>query len=422
MNDEFETRLNACSLEVLHSNQPFETDGIDETSKSSYSSSSLPLIIGCYQLNETKKDDDTACQEAGEDEDGSTQPQESTRSGELILFDASQETVSGGGGGDGGDSKNGFQFGEPIQYLKTGSGILDGKWFQDSQLLYRKDRSSYLYATACASGSIEIYSLDHHGDENIRTKSLQLVGSSDSEASDGLALSLDWDKCKQEGDVTRIVSSYSDGSLAIHNVQPVENQLVLEESHRWDAHTLFGCPSEVWTTCFATNKHYNTYKDVIISGGDDCKMKVWDIRCYSKPMHIKGDREFDAGVTAVTYHPTQEHIFGVGSYDENVRIWDMRFLSAKSPPMKKIHVGGGVWRVKWHPEEKSKLLIGAMHGGCRILNVGELNDEKDSSIEIVQEFTQHKSMAYGADWLFCSQTKNDAAASCSFYDRQAFIW
>ena len=418
--DRFETRLNACSLEVLQANYPLgQIDGNDGVTSTSCSSS-LPLIIGCYQLNESKKDNVTSCPEAEEKEDvsGNGQSQESTRSGELVLFDVSRETMAGDSGGD--DSQN-FQFGEPMQYLETGSGILDGKWFQESQLLYKEGKSSYLYATACASGSIEIYSLDHHG-ENKETKSLQLVGSSDSDGSNGLSLSLDWEKFKGEEDMTHIVSSYSNGSLAIHNAQPVENQLVVEEIHRWDAHTLFGCPSEVWTTCFATNKDFNTYKDTIISGGDDCKMKVWDIRCHSKAMHIIGDSEFDAGVTAVTYHPSQEHIFAVGSYDESVRIWDMRFLSAKSPPMKKIHVGGGVWRVKWHPVDKSKLLIGAMHGGCRILNVGELKDELNSSIEIIREFTHHESMAYGADWLFCPETKNDAAVSCSFYDRQAIIW
>ena len=72
-----------------------------------------------------------------------------------------------------------------------------------------------------------------------------------------------------------------------------------------------------------------------------------------------------------------------------------------------------------------------MHGGCRIVQVVNLetgdeggNKEAKSAIKanITAEFTEHKSMAYGADWLYHATDQTEAAASCSFYDRQAFIW
>ena len=88
--------------------------------------------------------------------------------------------------------------------------------------------------------------------------------------------------------------------------------------------------------------------------------------------------------------------------------------------------------MKWHPscwgDETSdcgRLLVAAMHGGCRVIDIpafdarssnGDAND-----FEVLSVFTAHESMAYGADWI-CFGQSSDAVASCSFYDRKAFIW
>ena len=96
-------------------------------------------------------------------------------------------------------------------------------------------------------------------------------------------------------------------------------------------------------------------------------------------------------------------------------------------PMVKVHVGGGVWRIKWHPScwyneahSSGKMLVAAMHGGCRVVNANALDTQVDGDVSILSKFTEHKSMAYGADWISFDQC--DVAASCSFYDRQAFLW
>ena len=87
------------------------------------------------------------------------------------------------------------------------------------------------------------------------------------------------------------------------------------------------------------------------------------------------------------------------------------------------------------------MLVAAMHGGCRVVEVGNwdslededepsydnLNDyEAQFSFQVTKEFCEHESMAYGADWLVCQHpTRNgffEAAASCSFYDRAVFLW
>ena len=155
---------------------------------------------------------------------------------------------------------------------------------------------------------------------------------------------------------------------------------------------------------------------------------MWDIRQTRRPQHVIGDSEFAAGVTAISPHPSCSHVFAAGSYDEIVRIYDSR---KKDEPMTKFTVGGGVWRIKWHPSCRGKMLVAAMHGGCRVVNVPALNSTHQNADggdvyaggEVLSEFTAHESMAYGADWLcFDTPSREEVAASCSFYDRRAFLW
>jgi diphthamide biosynthesis protein 7 len=123
-------------------------------------------------------------------------------------------------------------------------------------------------------------------------------------------------------------------------------------------------------------------------------------------------------------------MFAAGSYDEFIRIYDRRKMDR---PMAKVCVGGGVWRIKWHPscwDDESggcgKLLVAAMHGGCRVIDIPALDARRSDidadDVEVLSVFTAHESMAYGADWICFGRSVHDAVASCSFYDRKAFIW
>lgn len=96
--------------------------------------------------------------------------------------------------------------------------------------------------------------------------------------------------------------------------------------------------------------------------------------------------------------------------------------------------------MKWHPYMPNRMLVGAMHAGCRVLNFsGGCFDvpnppsasvasvplyEVDSSLDTeitttcTKSFSKHESMAYGADWLVCPHpTQNGYFEAAARYVR-----
>ena len=455
--DALTTPLNACSLETY-----FPIPRNDDINSRSDTPSAVPLVVGCYQLNESSQQLDSEDADAADSSSAG-----SSRCGELRLHMIPSPCTS----------KSDMKFGDAT-VLQMESGVLDGKWKRrikssnQSEETVLQSAQIPLFASACASGSIHIHGLqknkstDSTTNNNTSSWSLNHLASSEGQSDTGLCLALAWNDYIHEND-DQIVSSYSKGEVAIHQVSygNTIDAPKLKETHRWNAHTLFGCPSEVWTCSFLRGA-----ENVILSGADDvsifnyiiclvyennqsqhvfsshhcfflfnynynqCYMKVWDSRQTQRPVHKVGNTEFDAGVTAISSHPSLDNIFAVGSYDEHVRLYDYRKMDE---PLSKVSVGGGVWRIKWHPSTwsggcressscRGKLLVAAMHGGCRVVDFPSLNGgQKEYSTEeacILSEFTAHESMAYGADWISFGSPELEAAASCSFYDRKAFIW
>ena len=562
--DKITTPLNSCSLETFPPISSIDAEGkATETTKQLIV---VPLVIGCYQLNEpsssaalsTEKDDDEKADgiNAKEIEDGGSgivgdggglNERKSSRSGELRLFMVPAPAATST------ESESSIKFGEPSCVVEMESGVLDGKWRRrfvrsgeynevsggeefgalDCDNNHAgNNQSTPIFASACASGRIHIHSLtaanttESNDSSSSPSKAWHLSHISSSEeppsvedgtGSSPLCLSLAWNDHHHHLDmeisknnssaftnsennnpfIDQIVSSYSNGTVALHEVsciQSVNNfdetevstgsiinnhtsgNLTIRETHRWKAHTMFGCPSEVWTCSFLRGS-----ENVVMSGADDvrrffndiilfashekwndsdshnkthithysplpfyiyvqCSLKIWDIRQTQRPTHKIGDTEFEAGVTAISSHPALSHVFAVGSYDEYVRVYDHRKMDM---PLWKMGVGGGVWRIKWHPlcwdttntstkGYYGKMLVAAMHGGCRVLDFEELNswsekktcDDKrgDDEVKVLSKFTAHESMAYGSDWLWFGQSTIESVASCSFYDRQAFLW
>jgi hypothetical protein len=227
---------------------------------------------------------------------------------------------------------------DPHPYVipEQGGGILDGQWSTlPPNMMNDPDtcsRNSYCFASAHSTGEIQLYAIqavaDHAADDEeiwkIAVLGYSTVAKASSPLQRPLCLSLRWDHPApyqrtwdpQTSSTTpsRIVSTYSNGTVAVHDVTVSDlsnddgtiRAAQLIERDRWNAHALFpGLPVEVWTAAFVGSQ-------VVWSGGDDAAMKVWDIRATTRPMLVLPD-PFEAGVTCIAPHPTQAHIVAVGS-------------------------------------------------------------------------------------------------------------
>jgi len=402
--DHLQAPLNPCSLETIPT--PVElADG----------QKVWPLMLSCYQL----------------ENDGS-------RRGRMDLYTVKVPDIAGSN-----LSSMPLHFGEPhnILSIKT-SGILDGKWA--AMPANEQQAKRWSFATAHSSGEIRIHAFQVappdpdlprlDSDPPYTVKYLGQSDLSDSKTDrPPLCLSLNWDPSVSSDDadsgLSRIVSSYSNGRVAIHDVAYLSDGVSVIERDSWQAHNMFTSPAEVWSACFA----HDGDRNMVLSCGDEGNIKFWDVRSTSRPIQIL--KHFQAGATCVSHHPRNEHLVACGSYDETMFLYDVRYMS-QTPLCHSRELGGGIWRIKWHPYQDNRLLVAAMHGGCRAMKVNEwksISEDLSSSVEAApvslkatRKFTEHESMAYGADWLVCPHpTQNgyfEAAASCSFYDRAVYLW
>ena len=114
-----------------------------------------------------------------------------------------------------------------------------------------------------------------------------------------------------------IAVSTQEGSLIVYEMS---DERELSETFAVNgAHKMGGKPMPAWIVCFDPHS-----KTTLVSGGDDCIMKLWDLRQGTTPTIT--NKSHNAGVTSAQWHPQQEHIFATGSYDEHLRVWDNRLL------------------------------------------------------------------------------------------------
>jgi hypothetical protein len=97
--------------------------------------------------------------------------------------------------------------------------------------------------------------------------------------------------------------------------------------------------------------------------------------------------------------------------------------------------------MKWHPYTSNRLLVGAMHGGCCVLNlygtclendptnknnnspktnmIDDDNYNNDWTMKCTKYFREHESMVYGADWIVCPHpTQNGYFEAAARYERR----
>ncbi|XP_074649198.1 diphthine methyltransferase-like [Tubulanus polymorphus] len=268
-------------------------------------------------------------------------------------------------------------------------GIFDIKW-SPKEL---KDNAAGL-GIVNSAGELRIFALiDGKLDEITQSCSI---------GDDCMGTSLDWSNRKYYSEAPKLSYSNSSGNVGVAQISESSVKTV----QQWTAHDF-----ESWISAF---DYWNN--DIIYSGGDDTKFKGWDTRTdCSRPIFTK--KHHDMGVCSIQSNWMNENILCTGSYDEHVLIWDTRTMKQ---PLSDTNVGGGVWRLKWHPTHASYLLTACMYNGFHILDCNNICGEQ----KIVASFMNHKSIAYGVDWMFANadDDENNVIASCSFYDKLLCLW
>ncbi|KAL1410347.1 hypothetical protein Q8F55_004355 [Vanrija albida] len=270
------------------------------------------------------------------------------------------------------------------QRIETAA-ILDAKWSPHAP-------DTPELGVADAKGGLSVYSLS--GGALSLSERYALADD------DTLVLSLDW------GAPNELVTSLSDGTLA----HVVRRPSGLATAASWAAHDF-----EPWVAAWAG-------PDSVWSGGDDCKLKRWDVRVPDTPVFV--NRRFDAGVTTISPSPHAEHLLAVGSYDAQLRIFDARKATV---PLADVELPGGIWRTRWHPSASraGDILNATMHGGFAVVRLptglATADDPAGShEAEIIKTFPG--TLGYGADWCRRDDGDESVVATCSFYDHVMHVW
>lgn len=118
--------------------------------------------------------------------------------------------------------------------------------------------------------------------------------------------------------------------------------------------------------------------------------------------------------------------------------------NAQTPTLQ-VLTGGGAWRLRWHPSDPTLMLAACMYNGFAVARAAA----GFGAIDIVETYSGHQSIAYGADWYHPPAAAAAAAgggaaagaaagaqqegaggggggghlvATCSFYDRRLHLW
>lgn len=275
------------------------------------------------------------------------------------------------------------------------AGIFDIKWSPAGSTAVPS------LAQADADGYLRLYGLES-GSSGAEALGGSLMEINAEKISSSMCLFLDWNPL-----ATCISVGLSDGSISIISLR--ESQLDI--CQEWKAHEF-----ELWSTSFDIHQ-----PQLVYTGSDDCKFSCWDLRDSPSKLAFQNSKVHKMGVCCIAKSPSDPNLVLTGSYDEHLRLWDVRSI-IKPVNETSICLGGGVWRIKHHPSVPGLVLAACMHNGFAVVKT------KGEEPEVIETYSKHESLAYGADWQrgdLCRKGQNNGGsvvATCSFYDRLLRIW
>ncbi|GIY94452.1 glutamate-rich WD repeat-containing protein 1, partial [Caerostris extrusa] len=120
---------------------------------------------------------------------------------------------------------------------------------------------------------------------------------------------------------------------------------------------------------------WNSRDPFILSGGDDGKLKVWDLRQFPGAEAVATFKYHSAPITSVEWHPTDHSVFAASSADDTATQWDLAVErddedeETRDLPAQLLFVHEGQKEIKelhWHPQMPGVMLATA-HSGLNIV-------------------------------------------------------
>ena len=261
-------------------------------------------------------------------------------------------------------------------------GYLDSKWIDGSKV-----------ATACSNGEVKIFEIR---ERNGQTDAKSLVNESCVQVdADKKPILLSLDFFGESFSTPLTICSSDKG--CVHNVD-LNCELVTEIGRH-------SC--EVWTCAFDKNT-----PNMVLSGGDDCVMNIFDIRLQRKVKSV----DHPSGVCCVQTDVRHPNLIVTGCYDDHIRLFDYRFMESEHSEClsKDVNTSGGPWRLKFSPDDKNLMGVAAMYEGYKTLQLPDCRLSKAFSNP-----EEANLLAYGFDW---SRNQTHMFATCSFYDKIISLW
>lgn len=188
----------------------------------------------------------------------------------------------------------------------------------------------------------------------------------------------------------------SEGSWIV-NLRSLDGHKESVEDLQWspnEVNILASCSVDkslrIWDTRLAPNKaniltianahdndinviNWNKKEPLIVSGGDDGKLMIWDLRQFKKGNELAVFKHHTSAITTVEWSPDDSSVFASGGDDNQIAIWDLAVerdttnnqddIKEIPPQLLFIHQGQEhIKELHWHPQITGVLISTAQTG------------------------------------------------------------
>ncbi|XP_057367599.1 glutamate-rich WD repeat-containing protein 1-like [Daphnia carinata] len=193
----------------------------------------------------------------------------------------------------------------------------------------------------------------------------------------------------------------SEGGLWVVDQRPLVGHNASVEDLQWspnEPNVLASCSVDrsirIWDTRVQPNKacmltaanahdndinviNWNKREPFILSGGDDGKLHVWDLRQFQAGTPVATFKHHTAPITSVEWHPTDSTVFASAGADDQIALWDLALekdegvdgsnvdpeLADLPPQLLFIHQGQKeIKELHWHPQIPGMIISTALTG------------------------------------------------------------